>query len=366
MAERASALENLAISQAASFWRGRRVFLTGHTGFKGGWLALWLRRLGAEVHGFSLEPPTEPNLFSVAQVAGALAHDGRGDVRDYRALESAIEMADPEIVFHLAAQPLVRASYGEPLDTFAINAMGTANVLDVARRLTRLRALVVITTDKCYENTKGSRPYSEADALGGHDPYSASKACAEIIAASYRRSFYSQEGQAALATVRAGNVIGGGDWAEDRLLPDCIRAFLAAEAVRLRNPGAVRPWQHVLDPLFGYLKLAEALCRDGAGYAEAWNFGPDAEGDATVGEVAQEAAALWGDGKIALDGPGGQHEAGLLRLSSTKAKSRLAWGPRWDFGRSLAETVAWYKAWHAGADMAAYSLAQIAAYESEA
>lgn len=359
-------MENLAIDRPAPFWPGRKVFLTGHSGFKGGWLALWLNNLGAEVAGFSLDPPTQPNLFETARIAGALVSDMRGDVRDFAALEAALLAVDPEVIFHLAAQPLVGTSYRQALDTFAINTMGTANLLDAARKLSRLRAVVVITTDKCYENIEGSRPYSEHDPLGGHDPYSASKACAEIITASYRRSFYSQAGSPAVATVRAGNVIGGGDWADDRLIPDCIRAFSNNAAVSLRNPGAVRPWQHVLDPLAGYLRLAQKLCDDGAAYAEAWNFGPDAVGDATVGEIAQGAARLWGDGRVVMAGSAAYHEAGLLRLTSAKAKDRLAWRPRWPVARALEETVAWYKAWQAGDDMRAFSLRQIATYESEA
>lgn len=360
-------MENLALSSRPSFWAGRRVFLTGHTGFKGGWLALWLRQLGAEVHGFSLEPPTEPNLFDTAQVAKSLASDTRSDIRDYLAVESALRKANPEIVFHLAAQPLVRASYREPLETLAVNVMGTAHLLEAARHIPDLRAVLVITTDKCYENREWVYPYRENDPLGGHDPYSASKACAEIVAASYRMSFFAQEGASAVATARAGNVIGGGDWAEDRLVPDCIRAFGGGGNVDLRNPEAVRPWQHVLDPLSGYLLLAEALCEGTSNYAEAWNFGPDASGDATVGEIARRVAALWGDGKVTPQASSGDlHEAGLLRLDITKARSRLHWQPRWPIERALVETVAWYKAWHAGKDMHAYTLGQIAAFEGGA
>lgn len=352
-------MENMVIDN--SFWAGKRVFLTGHTGFKGGWLALWLQHLGAEVHGYSLNPPTAPSLFETAQVAKALASDIRGDIRDCPAIEGALKQANPEIIFHLAAQPLVRASYREPLETLATNVMGTAHLLEAARQVDGLRAVVVITTDKCYENREWVYPYRETDPLGGHDPYSASKACAEIVAASYRASFFGKERAVSVATARAGNVIGGGDWAEDRLVPDCIRAFSRGQSVELRYPEAVRPWQHVLEPLSGYLMLAESLCGASApDYAEAWNFGPDASGDATVGEIAQRVAKSWGKGEVVLPTfHNHPHEAGLLRLDITKARSHLHWSPCWSIDRALEETVAWYKAWHSGKDMHAYTLAQI-------
>lgn len=350
-----------------TFWAGKRVFLTGHTGFKGGWLTLWLQQLGAVVHGFSLAPPTTPSFFEIARVAKTLASDVRGDIRNYGTLEDALRKANPEIIFHLAAQPLVRASYHEPLETFDTNIMGTAHVLEAARQIDRVRAIVVITTDKCYENREWVYPYRENDPLGGHDPYSASKACTEIVTASYRTSFFGKENTVSLATARAGNVIGGGDWAEDRLIPDCIRAFSSGRNVELRYPEAVRPWQHVLEPLSGYLMLAEALCgQAGPDYAEAWNFGPDASGDARVGEIAYRLATLWGNGKVTAPEAGNQlHEAGLLRLDITKSRSRLRWSPRWSITRTLEETVAWYKAWHAGADMLAYTIAQIDAFEGK-
>ena len=358
-------MENMVIDNA--FWPGRRVFLTGHTGFKGGWLALWLQQLGAEVHGYSLAPPTIPSLFETAQVAKTLASDVRADIRDYPAFEGALKKANPEIIFHLAAQPLVRASYREPLETLATNVMGTAHLLQAARQVDGLRAIIAITTDKCYENREWVYPYRETDPLGGHDPYSASKACAEIVAASYRASFFGKKGAAAVATARAGNVIGGGDWAEDRLVPDCIRAFSGGQSIELRYPEAVRPWQHVLEPLSGYLMLAEALCGEAASdYEGAWNFGPDASGDATVGEIAQRVAGLWGNGKVVLPTTHiHPHEAGLLRLDITKARSHLLWSPRWSIDRALEETVAWYKAWHSGKDMHAYTLAQIDTFKGE-
>jgi CDP-glucose 4,6-dehydratase len=359
-------MENMVNTQA--FWAGKKVFLTGHTGFKGGWLAIWLHKLGAQVHGFSLNPPTTPSFFDTARVAKTLATDTRGDIRDYPTLEAAMKNANPDVIFHLAAQPLVRASYREPLGTLNTNIMGTAHLLEAARQLSSLNAVLIITTDKCYENREWIYPYREVDPLGGHDPYSASKASAEIVTASYRSSFFMGERTASLATARAGNVIGGGDWAEDRLLPDCIRAFSKDANVELRYPDAVRPWQHVLEPLSGYVMLIEHLSGEGGKkYAEAWNFGPDASNDATVGDIAQRVAGLWGSGKVILPTScTPPHEAGLLRLDITKTGSRLHWRPRWPIDRTLKETVAWYKAWHLGKDMHDYTLAQIATFEGTA
>lgn len=351
------------------FFAGKRIFVTGHTGFKGGWLALWLHRLGATVHGYALNPSTEPSLFESAGIGTALATDTRADLADLARLKLALNNAKPEIVFHLAAQPLVLVSYRDPLGTLTTNIMGTANVLEAVRAIPTVRALVLITTDKVYENCEGVYPYREIDPLGGHDPYSASKAGAEIVAASYRASFFTgQNGHpASVATVRAGNVIGGGDWATDRLIPDCVRAFVKGECVHLRFPSAVRPWQHVLEPLAGYLQLAQRLfAPDGAKFAKAWNFGPDAGGDATVGEIAETTARLWGEGARVecASSPQNAHEAGLLRLDSTLARTELGWRPHWPLDKALAQTVAWYRAWGLGADMAAISLDQIRAYEA--
>lgn len=347
-------------------WRGKRVFLTGHTGFKGSWLALWLRRLGAEVYGYSLDPPTAPSLFEVAGVAEGLAGDERGDIRDYDRMQAALVAARPEVVIHFAAQPLVRASYQQPLETLAVNVMGSANLLEAVRSVESVRRVLIITTDKCYENREWPYPYRELDPLGGHDPYSASKACAELVTATYRSSFLAEQGRCVVATARAGNVIGGGDWADDRLVPDCVRAFAEGREVRLRYPDAVRPWQHVLEPLAGYLRLLEAM-EEGVEYAEAWNFGPGAEGDATVGEVASTVARLWGDGRVVHVGNAGDpHEAGLLRLETTKARSKLGWRPRWDLERALGETVDWYRAWRRGEAMERVTLAQIERYEGAA
>ncbi len=348
-------------------WQDTSVFLTGHTGFKGGWLALWLHALGARVHGYALNPPTSPSLFEAAGVSAALASDIRADLADLAALKSALAAARPRVVFHLAAQPLVRAGYADPVATFATNVMGTAHVLEAIRATDSVEAVVIVTTDKVYDNLESMRPYCETDPLGGHDPYSASKGAAEIVTASYRASFYACPNghPARIATARAGNVIGGGDWAQDRLVPDCLKAFAAGGAVNLRYPGAVRPWQHVLEPLSGYLQLTQALLEvDGARFANAWNFGPDASGDATVGEVAEAVAGLWGDA-ARIDFPhGGQHphEAGLLRLDIARARNELGWQPRWTLQTALRNTVSWHKSWLLGADMAAVTLAQIEEY----
>jgi CDP-glucose 4,6-dehydratase len=351
------------------FYAGKHVLLTGHTGFKGGWLALWLHQLGATVHGYALNPPTEPSLFESAGVATALATDTRADLADLARLKATLNKAQPEVVFHLAAQPLVRASYRDPLGTLATNVMGTAHLLEAVRAVDSVRALVLITTDKVYENCERAQPYREIDRLGGHDPYSASKAAAEIVAASYRASFFAgQTGHPArVATARAGNVIGGGDWASDRLVPDCVRAFVKNECVHLRSPQAVRPWQHVLEPLAGYLQLAQRLVApDGAKFAKAWNFGPDATGYDTVGEIAETIARLWGEGARVECVPSSEsaHEAGVLRLDSTLARTELGWKPRWPLEKALAQTVGWYRAWARGGDLAATSLGQIRAYEA--
>ncbi len=361
------AVEGLVMAVSPQFWQDTPVFLTGHTGFKGGWLALWLHVLGARVHGYALNPSTSPSLFETANVSAALASDVRADLADLDALKSALAAARPRVVFHLAAQPLVRAGYADPVATFTTNVMGTVHVLEAIRAVDSVQAAVIVTTDKVYDNLESMRPYCETDPLGGHDPYSASKGAAEIVTASYRASFFacSDGHPARIATARAGNVIGGGDWAPDRLVPDCLKAFAAGGAVSLRYPGAVRPWQHVLEPLSGYLRLAQALLdTDGARFAGAWNFGPDASGDATVGEVAEAVAGLWGDA-AQVDFPhGGQHphEAGLLRLDITRARNELGWHPRWTLQTALRGTVGWHKSWLLGADMAAVTLAQIEEY----
>jgi CDP-glucose 4,6-dehydratase len=356
------------VSPMSGSWRGRPVLVTGHTGFKGAWLALWLARLGARVHGFALDPATSPSLFEAARIAGVLASDTRADLAELDALRSALVRAQPEVVFHLAAQSLVREGYSEPLSTFATNVMGTAHLLEAARAISSIRAIVVVTTDKVYENRESMHAYGEGDPLGGHDPYSASKAAAEIVSASYRSSFFTgHDARAArVATARAGNVIGGGDWAKDRLVPDALRCFGAGEPLRLRFPAAVRPWQHVLEPLSGYVRLAEALLgSEGTQFAKAWNFGPARQDVASVNEVATAVARLWGEGaRLEESTDPHPHEAGFLMLDSRRAHESLAWQPRWSLDDALARTVAWQRNWRTGADMQAVTLAQIDDYIS--
>ncbi len=350
-------------------WRGKRVFLTGHTGFKGGWLALWLAKLGAEVRGYALEPATDPNLFTVARVGSAL-DDIRGDIRNAAALEPALRSFAPEVVFHLAAQPLVRASYDDPIGTYETNVIGTARVLDAIRRTPSVRAIVCVTTDKCYENKEWIWGYRESDPLGGYDPYSSSKACAEIVSAAYRQSYFPTaklaEHKVALATARAGNVIGGGDWSLDRLIPDLLRGFLAGEPVRIRRPQAIRPWQHVLEPLHGYIRLAESLLSPTpAPFATAYNFGPSEDDARPVAWIAEKMTAFWGGGaQWVLDPDPGVHEAGYLKLDASRARADLGWTPRLHLETALDWLVQWARAWHSGADMHAFTLAQIAAYEA--
>lgn len=356
------------VNPMAGPWESRSVLVTGHTGFKGGWLATWLSRLGARVHGFALDPPTSPSLFETARVAELLASDTRADLADLDALRSVLVRTQPEVIFHLAAQSLVRESYADPLATFATNVMGTAHVLEATRAVASIRAIVVVTTDKVYENRESMHAYGEQDSLGGHDPYSASKAASEIVAASYRSSFFTGcHAQAPrLATARAGNVIGGGDWAKDRLVPDALRCFGAGEPLRLRFPAAVRPWQHVLEPLSGYLRLAEALLgTEGVQFARSWNFGPAEQDMASVGDVAAAIAKLWGAGaRVEEFNEAHPHEAGLLMLDSRCAHEALTWRPRWPLAQAIARTVAWQREWRAGGDMQLATLAQIDDYTS--
>lgn len=354
----------------AGDWRGRRVFLTGHTGFKGSWLALWLHQLGAEVTGFALPPPTDPSLFEAARIEELVTHV-EGDIRDFGALRAAMRAAEPEVVFHLAAQSLVRLSYEQPVETYATNVMGTVNVLEAARRISGVGAFVCVTTDKCYENREQVWPYRETDPMGGHDPYSSSKGCAELVASAYRRSFFPVEAVAddglALATVRAGNVIGGGDWARDRLLPDLIRAFEKGEAPAIRSPNALRPWQHVLEALGGYLLIADRLMRDEAAFADAWNFGPADEDARPVSWIVERVQAAWGGGADPLPWRGyAPHEAGLLKLDTSKARSLLGWRPALPLGQAIDWIVAWHKAVGSGADARGVTLGQIAAYRKRA
>lgn len=345
-----------------AFWSGRRVFVTGHTGFKGSWLALWLTRMGAEVTGFAL-PAESPSLFEQAGVGHLLQHV-EGDIRDLAAVEAAMAAARPEVVFHLAAQPLVRLSYATPVETFATNVQGTVHVLDACRRAPDLKAIVCITSDKCYENRETDRPYREDDAMGGHDPYSASKGAAELVVAAYRRSFF-HEGEARLASVRAGNVIGGGDWAADRLIPDLIRAMIADEKPLVRSPDSIRPWQHVLEALGGYLMIAERLAAGDGRAATGWNFGP-AEGDARpVRWIVQHMTQAWGAlGWTQAEGPQ-PHEAKLLRLDCAKAHTELGWRPAWSLDTALTRIVEWHRHVAQGGDARAISLAQLDAYRND-
>lgn len=325
-----------------SFWQGKRVFLTGHTGFKGSWMALWLQQMGADVYGFALEPPTTPSLFVQADVANGM-HHRIGDVRSLIEVQDAIREADPEIILHMAAQPLVRTSYAEPVETYATNVMGTVHVLEAARACTRLKSIVVVTTDKCYENREWVWGYREHEAMGGYDPYSSSKGCAELVTAAYRRSFMEAQG-VALASARAGNVIGGGDYAQDRLIPDAIRAFSEGKPVRVRNPLATRPWQHVLEPLSGYLILAEALWHRGAEVAEAWNFGPRDEDCKAVGWILEAFTKAWGEGVTwEYDTAQHPHEARFLKLDCSKAQNGLQWHPRWTVKETLSRIATWHK-----------------------
>lgn len=346
-------------------WRGKRVFVTGHTGFKGSWLALWLHRLGAEVTGFALRPPTDPSLFVNAQLADTLIHV-EGDVRDRDAVTAAIAAARPEIVFHLAAQPLVRLSYNQPVETYATNVMGTVHVLEAIRQVGGVKAAICITTDKCYDNREQIWPYREIDPMGGHDPYSSSKGCAELVIAAYRKSFFTEG--TALASVRAGNVIGGGDYALDRLIPDLIRAFERGLAPEIRFPAAVRPWQHVLEALGGYLMIAERLLARTSGFDDAWNFGPADEDARPVSWIVERLRAAWGgDAALAVGWQGAvPHEAGLLRLDISKARAMLGWSPSLPLAEALDWIVDWHRSVAAGADPRTVTLAQIDRYIARA
>jgi CDP-glucose 4,6-dehydratase len=348
-------------------WRGRRVFLTGHTGFKGGWLALCLARRGAHVRGYALDPPTEPNLFTAASVATVL-DDVRGDIRDYTKLESAMKEFAPEVVFHLAADPILRRSYTDPLGTISTNVLGTAYMLEAVRKTTSVRAVVCITSDKCYQNQEWIWPYRETDTLGGFDPYSASKACAEILCSAYRSSFFPvnrlDEHRVALATARAGNVVGGGDWSLDRLIPDLIRGFQAGQPVLIRQPGAVRPWQHVLEPVNGYMLLAEKLLEAPSRFCTAFNFGPDDEDAWPVERIATKLVEMWGEGAAWVrDSVPTVHEDHTLTLDTSRARRQLGWRPRLRIEANLEWTTKWYRAFHQGADMNRETLAQIAGFE---
>lgn len=347
-----------------AFWSGRRVLLTGHTGFKGSWLLLWLTQMGAEVTGLSL-PAEECSLFRQARL-DAVADHIECDIRDLAACRAAVEQCDPEVVFHMAAQPLVRLSYETPVETFATNVQGTVHVLEACRYASALKAIVCITSDKAYENREWIWPYRENDPMGGYDPYSASKGAAEIIISAYRRSFYSVEGAAKIASVRAGNVIGGGDWARDRLIPDIVRALIAGERPLIRNPHAIRPWQHVLEALGGYLMIAEALAAGEPWAAEGWNFGPADDDTRPVGWIADRMIAAWGaPGWDRPDDARGMHEAHHLRLDCSKARSVLGWRPTWGLSEALQRIVSWHQSVDDGACAKATSLQQLAEYREQ-
>lgn len=345
-----------------SFWKEKRVFLTGHTGFKGGWLALWLADMGAEVYGFALSAPTEPNFFTVCKLPARIKSSTIADIRDAAALTHAIQVAQPHVVLHLAAQPLVRYSYAAPVETYAVNVMGTVNLFEAVRCTSSVQAIVNVTTDKCYENREWVWPYREDEPMGGYDPYSSSKGCSELVTAAYRRSFLESSG-ICVASARAGNVIGGGDWAADRLIPDFLRALDTGQTLTIRSPRATRPWQHVLEPLSGYLTLAEKLYAEGQGFAEAWNFGPEESGARSVQWIVDYLCKLVPGSAWQCDDAPQPHEANYLRLDSSKARTKLGWHPRWDLGSALEHTLAWHRAWKRGDDMAATSLEQIRKYE---
>ncbi|WP_374587308.1 CDP-glucose 4,6-dehydratase [Ideonella dechloratans] len=347
----------------SDFWQGKRVLLTGHTGFKGSWLSLWLQSMGASLRGVALPPPTEPSLFEVAHVAAGMDHC-IADIRDLAAVQALVSEFQPEIVIHMAAQPLVRLSYQQPVETYATNVMGTVHVLEAARHAGSVKAIVNITTDKCYENREWVWGYREDEPMGGHDPYSNSKGCAELVSSAYRKSFLKDAG-IPMATARAGNVIGGGDWALDRLVPDILRALQAQEPVLIRNPHAIRPWQHVLEPLSGYLLLAEQLYTQGQTAAEGWNFGPRDEDARPVQWIVEHLCACWGNGASWTLQPGEHpHEANFLKLDISKARQRLQWAPRWSLETALTHITAWHQAWLAGHDMRALCLNQISQYQA--
>ena len=347
-------------------YSGRRVLVTGHTGFKGSWLIYWLLALGAQVTGYALDPPTDPSLF-VALGLGTRIDHHIGDVRDASLLRQIVSASRPEIVLHLAAQPLVRLSYEQPVETFATNIMGTVNLLEAVRTTASVRAVVIVTSDKCYENREWEFAYRENDPLGGHDPYSASKGCAELVTAAYRRSFFGAGSAAAIATARAGNVIGGGDWALDRIVPDCVRALSAGEPISVRNPDAVRPWQHVLDPTAGYLLLAARLCTEGNKLEGAWNFGPASGGNLRVRDVVDKLIDEWGEGSWVSPAPdaGNRHEANFLKLDCSKAADLLGWRSRWNAEHALGVTARWYRSFCRGGNAETLTSECLAGYLAE-
>jgi CDP-glucose 4,6-dehydratase len=364
-------LEKRSVVKLEGFFRGKRIFLTGHTGFKGSWMCLWLHALGAKVAGYALEPPTEPNLFDLAGVKDTIVSSHQANVRDLATLRQAMQAFGPEIVVHMAAQPLVRESYLNPVDTYAINVMGTVHLLEAVRHTPGVRAVLNVTTDKCYENREWIWGYRENEPMGGYDPYSSSKACSELVTSAYRRSFFSPATDPSpsvlpcLASARAGNVIGGGDWGVDRLVPDCMRALLKGETILIRSPQAIRPWQHVLEPLSGYLLLIQRLIEDGPSFADAWNFGPGETDAAPVEWVVQTLCEKWGTpGAYTIDNGPHPHEAHYLKLDCSKARSLLGWHPRWGLEKAIDATVEWTREYQSGADLRKVCLRQIEEYEA--
>lgn len=348
-----------------SFWKGKKVFLTGHTGFKGSWLSLWLQDMGAIVKGYALEPNTKPNLFTEAKV-GQYMDSEIGDITDLKHITDSMIAFNPEVLIHMAAQPLVRLSYQEPVLTYATNVMGTVNVLEAARKCDNLKAIVSVTTDKCYENKEWAWGYRENEPMGGHDPYSSSKGCVELVTAAYRKSFFNENNSAFLASARAGNVIGGGDWSDDRLIPDILKAFEKNEHVIVRNPMSTRPWQHVLEPLSGYLVLAQHLYEDGSTYAEGWNFGPKDEDCKPVSWILDKMVAKWGKGAAwELDKNNNPHEAGYLKLDCSKAAMQLNWRPKWNLEDTLESIINWHQHYLSGKNIKEQCLLEIAKYQKE-
>ena len=344
------------------WYKGKRVLITGHTGFKGSWLSLWLQNMGALVKGYSLDVNTKPALFTQANVAAEMESE-IGDIRNLEKLTKSMVSFSPDILIHMAAQPLVRLSYQEPVDTYTTNVIGTVNVLEAARKCSNLKAIVSVTTDKCYENKEWEWGYRENEAMGGHDPYSSSKGCAELVTSAYRRSFFSSEDTASLASARAGNVIGGGDWAEDRLIPDILNAFEKSEPVVIRNPLSTRPWQHVLEPLSGYLVLAQELYINGDEFAEGWNFGPNDEDCKPVNWILDRMVTYWGnDASWSLDKNNNPHEAGFLKLDCSKASNRLKWKPKWNLQLTLKSIVDWHQLYINGGDLKKQCLKEIIIY----
>lgn len=346
------------------FWKNKKVFLTGHTGFKGSWLSLWLQSMGASIKGYSLEPNTIPNLFTKANV-GENMESEIGDIRNLKNISQSMFDFNPDILIHMAAQPLVRLSYEEPVNTYTTNVIGTVNVLEAARKCKNLKAIVSVTTDKCYENREWDWGYRESEPMGGHDPYSSSKGCAELVTSAYRRSFFSTQDTAFLASARAGNVIGGGDWSDDRLIPDILKAFEKSEPVVIRNPLSTRPWQHVLEPISGYLVLAQELYINGADFAEGWNFGPKEDGCKPVDWILDEMVTQWGDGASwELDKKNNLHEAGFLKLDCSKALNRLKWQPKWELRETLKMIVDWHQNYLGGKELKEKCLIEIKKYNN--